>query len=104
VWSNHELEDKLGCVFTSTGSQHGGQEITLFNLMTYMLHQGMIFVGAPYSIPGLNNTKSGGTPYGPSHVANSNPSGILTSDEKEIAVATGARMAELIMQLKKDES
>jgi NAD(P)H dehydrogenase (quinone) len=72
--------------------------------MTYMLHQGMIFVGAPYSIPGLNNTKSGGTPYGPSHVANSNQLGNLTSDEREIAVATGARMAELIMQLKKDES
>ena len=70
IWSNHELENKPGCVFTSTGSQHGGQEITLFNLMTYMLHQGMVFVGSPYSIPGLNKTKSGGTPYGPSHVAN----------------------------------
>ena len=99
IWSNHELEDKPGCVFTSTGSQHGGQEITLFNLMTFMLHQGMIFVGSPYSIPGLNNTKSGGTPYGPSHVENTNQGG-LTSDEKEIAIATGARMAELILQLK----
>ena len=99
IWSNHELENKPGCVFTSTGSQHGGQEITLFNLMTYMLHQGMIFIGTPYSIPGLNNTKSGGTPYGPSHVANTKQAS-LTSDEKEIAIATGARMAELILQLK----
>ncbi len=99
IWSNHELENKLGCVFTSTGSQHGGQEITLFNLMTYMLHQGMIFIGSPYSIPELNNTKGGGTPYGPSHVAN-NKSGGLTVDEKEIAVATGARMAKLILRLK----
>ena len=99
IWSNHELENKPGCVFTSTGSQHGGQEITLFNLMTYMLHQGMIFIGTPYSIPGLNNTKSGGTPYGPSHVANTTQAS-LTSDEKEIAIATGARMAELILQLK----
>lgn len=99
IWSNHELENKPGCVFTSTGSQHGGQEITLFNLMTYMLHQGMVFVGSPYSIPGLNKTKSGGTPYGPSHVANTKR-GDLTSDEKEIAVATGARMAELILKLK----
>jgi NAD(P)H dehydrogenase (quinone) len=72
--------------------------------MTYMLHQGMIFVGTPYSIPELNITKSGGTPYGPSHVSNSNQSGNLTSDEKEIALATGARMAELILQLNKDES
>ena len=64
-----------------------------------MLHQGMIFVGTPYSIPELNITKSGGTPYGPSHVANSKQ-GDLTSDEKEIALATGARMAELILKLK----
>ena len=99
IWSNHELENKPGCVFTSTGSQHGGQEITLFNLMTYMLHQGMVFVGSPYSIPGLNKTKSGGTPYGPSHVANTKQ-GDLTADEREIAVATGARMAELILKLK----
>ena len=47
IWSNHELENKPGCVFTSTGSQHGGQEITLFNLMTYMLHQGMILLAHP---------------------------------------------------------
>jgi len=66
--------------------------------MTYMLHQGMVFVGTPYSIPGLNNTKSGGTPYGPSHVANTKQ-GDLTSDEKDIAVATGARMAGLILKL-----
>ena len=98
IWSNHELENKLGCVFTSTGSMHGGQEITLFNLMTYLLHQGVIFVGSPYSISGLSVTKSGGTPYGPSHVANTNKTGDLTSTEKEIAVATGTRMAELIMK------
>ena len=72
IWSNNELENKLGCVFTSTGSMHGGQEITLFNLMTYLLHQGVIFVGSPYSISDLSITKSGGTPYGPSHVANTN--------------------------------
>ena len=98
IWSNHELENKLGCVFTSTGSMHGGQEITLFNLMTYLLHQGVIFVGAPYSISNLSSTKSGGTPYGPSHVANTNKTGDLTSAEKEIALTTGARMAELILK------
>ena len=98
IWSNNELENKLGCVFTSTGSMHGGQEITLFNLMTYLLHQGVIFVGSPYSISDLSITKSGGTPYGPSHVSNTNKTGDLTSAEKEIAVATGARMAELILK------
>ena len=104
IWSNHELENKLGCVFTSTGSMHGGQEITLFNLMTYLLHQGVIFVGSPYSISNLSSTKSGGTPYGPSHVANTNKSGDLTSDEREIAIATGIRMAELILKFNNDEA
>tara|TARA_B100000287_G_C20581332_1_gene760442 strand:+ start:57 stop:662 length:606 start_codon:yes stop_codon:yes gene_type:complete len=104
IWANNELENKLGCVFTSTGSQHGGQEITLYNLMTYLLHQGMIFIGSPYSISGLNNTKSGGTPYGPSHVANTSKSGELTSDEREIAIATGTRMAELILKFNSNES
>ena len=104
IWSNNELEDKLGCVFTSTGSQHGGQEMTLFNLMTYMLHQGIIVVGSPYSITELNTTKGGGTPYGPSHVANNNQSGGITSDERKIATATGARMADLILKFNFDES
>ena len=104
IWSNNELENKIGCVFTSTGSMHGGQEITLFNLMTYLLHQGVIFVGSPYSISNLSSTKSGGTPYGPSHVANTNKSGDLTSVEREIALATGERMAELIMKFNNDEA
>ena len=104
IWSNHELENKLGCVFTSTGSMHGGQEITLFNLMTYLLHQGVIFVGSPYSISDLSITKSGGTPYGPSHVSNTNKTGDLTSAEREIAMATGKRMAELILKSNNDEA
>ena len=104
IWSNNELEDKLGCVFTSTGSQHGGQEMTLFNLMTYMLHQGIFVVGSPYSITELNTTTGGGTPYGPSHVANNNQSGDITSDERKIATATGARMADLILKFNSDES
>ena len=98
LWSNNELENKFGCVFTSTGSQHGGQEITLFNLMTYLLHQGMVFVGSPYSIKSLHTTMSGGTPYGPSHVANTGGSPNLTTDEYNIASETGARIATLIMQ------
>ena len=72
-------------------------------MMTYMLHQGMIFIGSPYSIPELSDTKSGGTPYGPSHVANTKQ-GNLTSDEKKIAQATGARMADLIIKLNDNES
>ena len=56
IWSTHALEDKPGIAFTSTGSMHGGQEVTLFNIHTYMLHQGMITCGTPYSVKELNET------------------------------------------------
>jgi NAD(P)H dehydrogenase (quinone) len=104
IWANNELESKPSCAFTSTGSQHGGQEITLFNLMTFLLHQGMFYVGSPYSIQELNKTQGGGTPYGPSHVANLNNSADLTTEEYKIAFATGERMANLILKLNPNES
>ena len=78
LWASNTLENTPGIVFTSTGSMHGGQEITQFNLLTYMLHHGMIVLGSPYSIKQLNDTKSGGTPYGPSHVESFNNSNKLT--------------------------
>ena len=59
LWSTNALEDKPGIAFTSTGSMHGGQEITLFNLHTFMLHHGMLISGVPYSFEELNKTKSG---------------------------------------------
>ena len=73
---------------------HGGQETTLFGLITFMLHHGMIVLGTPYSIDELNKTKSGGTPYGPTHVENFNSSNELTRDEYEIAKKTGIRLAQ----------
>ena len=99
IWSTNALEDKPGIAFTSTGSMHGGQEITLFNLHTYMLHQGMIISGTPYSIDKLNKTKTGGTPYGASHVENFNSSSELSRDEYEIAKKSGMRLAKLINKL-----
>ena len=99
LWSTNALEDKPGIAFTSTGSMHGGQEITLFNLHTFMLHHGMIIAGAPYSFKELNKTKSGGTPYGASHVENFNSSNELTKDEYEIAKKSGARIAKLIKKI-----
>ena len=74
IWATNQLVDKPGLAFTSTGSMHGGQEITLYNLITFMLHHGMIIQGTPYSFNELNDTKSGGTPYGPSHVESFNSS------------------------------
>jgi len=99
LWASNSLENKPGMAFTSTGSMHGGQEITQFNLITYMLHHGMFIVGSPYSIDTLSKTKSGGTPYGPSHVESFNNSNNLTPEEYDIAKKTGARIAKLIKRV-----
>ena len=99
LWSTNALEDKPGIAFTSTGSMHGGQEITLFNLHTFMLHHGMLISGVPYSFQELNKTKSGGTPYGASHVENFNSSNELSRDEYEIAKKSGTRLAKLIHKI-----
>ena len=99
LWATNALEDIPGIAFTSTGSMHGGQETTLFNLLTYMLHHGMIIHGSPYSIKELGESKSGGTPYGPSHVESFNNANTLTPDEYEIAKKTGSRLASLIIKL-----
>ena len=96
LWASNALENIPGIVFTSTGSMHGGQEMTQFNLFTYMLHHGMIILGSPYSIKELNETKSGGTPYGPSHVESFNNSNKLTPHEYEISKLTGSRIAKFI--------
>ena len=99
LWSTNALEDKPGIAFTSTGSMHGGQEITLFNLHTFMLHHGMLISGVPYSFKELNKTKSGGTPYGASHVESFNSSNELSRDEYEIAKKSGTRLAKLIHKI-----
>ena len=99
LWSTNALEDKPGIAFTSTGSMHGGQEITLFNLHAFMLHHGMLISGVPYSFEELNKTKSGGTPYGASHVENFNSSNELSRDEYEIAKKSGTRLAKLIHKI-----
>jgi NAD(P)H dehydrogenase (quinone) len=99
LWASNTLEDKPGIAFTSTGSMHGGQEVTLFNLITYMMHHGMIIHGSPYSIKELSSSNAGGTPYGPSHVESFNDRNVLTPDERAIAVKTGSRLAKLIKKL-----
>ena len=99
LWGTNALENKPGMVFTSTSSMHGGQETTLFSLITFMLHHGMIISGTPYSIDELNKTKSGGTPYGPTHVENYNSSSELTRDEYEIAKKTGLRFGNLVSKI-----
>ncbi|MCK5666898.1 MAG: NAD(P)H-quinone oxidoreductase, partial [Thiotrichaceae bacterium] len=84
-------------VFTSTSSMHGGQESTLLSMMLPLMHHGMILLGIPYSEPALRETKSGGTPYGPSHLANGRKS--LSDDEKQICKSLGARLAKTALLL-----
>ncbi len=99
IWLSGALIGKPAAVFTATGSQHGGQETVLTNMMLPLLHQGMLITGIPYSEPSLNRTTSGGTPYGASHVAG--PSGReLSDDEISACRALGLRVAALADKLK----
>ena len=98
-WFNGALIGKPAGVFTSTSSMHGGQESTLLSMMLPLLHHGAIITGIPYSEKQLNNTKSGGTPYGPSHVS-FNSDEEITDDEKEICISFGKRIASLAKKLK----
>jgi NAD(P)H dehydrogenase (quinone) len=99
LWFNGKLIGKPAGVFCSTASLHGGQETTLISMMLTLLHHGMIIVGVPYSIPQLLSTKSGGTPYGPSHVAGPKGDIPVTEDEIAICEALGQRVAEVTKKL-----
>ena len=95
LWLAGALEGKPAAVFTSTQTLHGGQETTLLSMMIPLLHHGMFLVGLPYSERGLTETRSGGTPYGASHVAAISGPGGLSDDEAELARALGRRVAQL---------
>ncbi len=99
LWVKGALINKPACVFTSTASLHGGQETTLLSMMLPLLHHGMMILGIPYSESALINTKSGGTPYGPSHLAPSNSQPLLTDAEKTLCFAMGQRLAKTAQKL-----
>jgi NAD(P)H dehydrogenase (quinone) len=98
-WFSGALAGKPACVFTSTGSLHGGQETTLVSMMTPLLHHGMLIVGLPYTEPDLMTTVSGGTPYGASHVAGNDAQRPVDEVEKRLAVALGRRLATIALRL-----
>jgi len=100
LWLSGALEGKPAAVFTSTQTLHGGQESTLLSMMLPLLHHGMYLVGLPYSENGLNVTRSGGTPYGASHVAALSGHGELSDSERELARALGLRVASLADRLR----
>jgi NAD(P)H dehydrogenase (quinone) len=98
-WLSGTLSGKPACVFTSTGSLHGGQESTLLTMMIPLLHHGLMVLGLPYSHPELMTTASGGGPYGASHWSGLEGKKPITDDEKRLAIALGRRLAETAVRL-----
>jgi len=100
LWLNGALAGKPACAFTSTASLHGGQETTLLSMMLPLLHHGMLIVGLPYTQAALNATRTGGTPYGPSHVAGVADDQPVADAERALCIAQGRRLAEIALKLK----
>lgn len=98
LWMTGAMIGKPAGVFTSSASLHGGQESTLLTMMLPLLHHGMVITGLPYSEAALHNTHTGGTPYGPSHVAGAAQRPV-DDDELTLATALGKRLAELAEKL-----
>lgn len=104
LWLNGALDRKPAGVFTSTGSMHGGQESTLLTMMVPLLHHGMYIVGLPFTAEAINSTRTGGTPYGASHVAGTRGDSRLSDDERELAQLLGRRVAELAVAVRRERS
>ncbi len=97
LWMTGALVGKVGSVFASTATQHGGQETTITSFHSTLLHHGMIVVGAPYSCQALLNMSeiTGGTPYGATTLAGADGSRQPSANELEIARFQGAHVAEV---------
>jgi len=100
LWLDGSLSGKPAGVFSASQTLHGGQESTLLSMMLPLVHHGMLFMGIPFTERGLNQTRSGGTPYGATHVAGiASQPGTLTDDEITLARVQGKRIAEVAAQL-----
>ena len=98
-WASGTLVGKPAAAFTSTATMHGGQESTLLTMLVPLLHHGCVIAGIPFTESALNTTRSGGTPYGASHVAGVQDDSELSDDEAVLARALGRRVAELARRL-----
>ncbi len=98
-WLSGTLAGKPACVFTSTGSLHGGQESTLLSMMLPLLHHGMLLLGIPYTQPQLMTTAGGGTPYGASHWSGLDGSSPIPEDSRTLAIGLGRRLAQTAHKL-----
>lgn len=99
LWLKGALIGKPAAVFTSSGSMHGGNETTLITMMLPLLHHGAMILGLPYSEPQLGTTKTGGTPYGASHIGGAMDDQAISEDEKQLCMALGKRLAETTLKL-----
>ncbi|HYM86884.1 MAG TPA: NAD(P)H:quinone oxidoreductase [Pseudoxanthomonas sp.] len=98
-WASGTLVDKPAGVFTSTATQHGGQESTLLSMQVPLLHHGCVIVGIPFTEPALSTTRSGGSPYGASHVAGGDNDPQPSDEESVLARALGRRVARIAQRL-----
>ena len=99
LWLSGALAGKPAAVFTAASSLHGGHESTLLSMMLPLLHHGLLIVGLPYTEPALMQTRSGGTPYGPSHYSGPEAEPKLSAEEKQLCLALGRRLAETAQRL-----
>lgn len=101
LWAGGKLVGKVGSVFISTSTQHGGQETTITSFHTTLFHHGMIVVGVPYACPELMNMGeiTGGTPYGASTLAGADGSRQPSAHELKIARFQGAHVAQVAKKL-----
>lgn len=99
LWQSGALIDKPAGCFTSTASLHGGQETTLISMMLPLLHHGMMIMGVPYSETALFTTTTGGTPYGPSHLAGAESKLPVSDSERLVCRALGKRLAQTVLKL-----
>lgn len=99
LWLNGALHNKPACVFSSSGSMHGGQESTLLTMLPPLFHHGMMIMGLSNAHPALSNTKTGGTPYGATHVSGPRHDLSLSQDEKSLCVEQGKRLGAIVKKL-----
>jgi NAD(P)H dehydrogenase (quinone) len=100
LWLDGSLSGKPAGVFSSSQTLHGGQESTLLTMTLPLLHQGMLIVGIPFTERAISHTRTGGTPYGATHVSGmAAQPGTLSEDEITVAQALGKRVAEVAANL-----
>lgn len=103
IWLEGALINKPAAFFTSSESLHGGQESTLLSMMLPLMHHGAIIIGIPYSESSLNNTTTGGTPYGISHF-NGSSGRMISREEVKLAKALGKRVGKIAQALHSDRN